>query len=110
MRRIAGGSQPGKARRRWASGELATTTRGEKKADVIGVQYTGDDEHESRREAWSIIVERIVINSILKYKYMLNVGLISAVINVQLISSQKKCFIIPMYDICVHGNGCLICI
>ncbi len=90
MRRIAGGSQSGKARRRWASGELATTTRGEEKAGVIGVQYTGDEEHESRNEAWSRIVERIVINSILKYKYMFNVGLISAVINVQLISSQKK--------------------
>jgi hypothetical protein len=41
---------------------------------------------------------------------MLNAGLISAVINVQLISAQKKCFSIPMYDICVHGNGTFICI
>jgi hypothetical protein len=61
------GGMPGMARRVWASGDLATTTRGEMKADVIGVQNTGDDEHESREaETWSIIVERIVMNSILK--------------------------------------------
>ncbi len=100
----------GKGEKEMGEWRMATTTRGEKKTVVVGVQYTGDEEHEPRSEAWSRIVERIVINSILKYKYMLNEGLISAAINVQLISSQKKCFIIPMYDICVHGNGCLNCI
>jgi hypothetical protein len=67
MRRTVGGGLPGKARRRWASGELATTTRGEMKADVIGVQNKGVDEHELREaETWSIIFERIVMNSIMK--------------------------------------------
>ncbi len=57
MRRTAGGGQPGKARRRWASGELATTTRGEMKADVTGVQEMMNMSQEH---------EIIVMNSILK--------------------------------------------
>ncbi len=50
MRRIAGGIHQGKTRRRWASGEVATTTRGEKKTGVIGKQNTGVEEHEPRNE------------------------------------------------------------
>ncbi len=39
---------------------------------------------------------------------MLNVGLISAVINVQLISVQRNDSPDPMYDKCVHGNGYIV--
>ncbi len=41
-------------------------------------------------------------------KYMYDVGLISVVIVVQLISVHRNDSPYPMYDKCVHGNGYIV--
>ncbi len=41
-------------------------------------------------------------------KYMYDVGLISVVIVVQLISVHSNGSPYPMYDKCVHGNGYIV--
>jgi hypothetical protein len=93
----AGEIHLGKTRRRqasgeWASGEVATTTRGDTGEENTGAEeYVSSNEDVAGPQACSRTIERKCNNSLLRliYKYMFNAGLVSAVIDVQPILAKE---------------------